>query len=122
VVDLGKAVVSFVGKQTKMEYNKKYSQQERSNHVEQWRKSGQTLIVYSEQSGIPLLILRYWANCLLKKARLGKKKTMSEFIPLHIAAPSLQPSSKDIIVEWPTGIRITLQGGASADYIRQLIS
>ena len=105
-----------------MEYNKSYSQQERTNHVEQWRKSGQTLVVYSEQSGIPFLILRYWVNSLLKKARLGKQKAGPSFIPLHITAPTPQPALGDIIVEWPTGIRITLQGGASADYIKSLIS
>jgi hypothetical protein len=105
-----------------MEYNKNYSQQERTNHVEQWRKSGQTLTVYSEQVGIPFLILRYWVNSLLKKARFGKKKAVSPFIPIHIAGPLAQAPAGDIIVEWPTGIRITLQGGTSADYLRSLIS
>jgi hypothetical protein len=104
-----------------MEEEKEYSLEERLNHVSVWRNSGLLLANYSRQTGIPLKTLRYWATLETKKARRLRNRMGAGFLPVAISADPAQPPCQ-IIIEFPKGIRITLDGSVRAEFIKELLS
>jgi hypothetical protein len=101
-----------------MEAYKQYSKEEREYHVEQWRSSGKSQKVYSTEAGISVVSLHYWVYGKKKKEK--ERAKVPAFVPIHIqeeTSPSLE-----ITLELPGGIRIILQGGVSAAYLKSLIS
>ena len=104
-----------------MEEAKEYSVEERLNHVSVWRNSGLLLANYSKQTGIPLKTLRYWATIETKNARRRRKKMNAGFLPVAISdEPAEAPCQ--IIIDLPKGIRITVSGSVSAEFIKELLS
>lgn len=104
-----------------MEEVKEYSLEERLNHVSVWRNSGLLLANYSKQTGIPIKTLRYWATLETKKARRQRKKMGAGFLPIALSSDPAEPVSQ-IIIEFPKGIRITLDGSVRAEFIKELLS
>jgi hypothetical protein len=104
-----------------MEEVKEYSLEERLNHVSVWRNSGLLLANYSKQTGIPIKALRYWATLETKKARRQRNKMGAVFLPVAMTDEPVDPPCQ-IIIEFPKGIRITLDGSVRAEFIKELLS
>jgi len=86
-----------------------------------WRTSGLLLANYSKRTGIPLKTLRYWATLESKKARRQRIKMGAGFLPVAITDEPVGPPCQ-IIIEYPKGIRITLDGSLRAEFIKELLS
>ena len=104
-----------------MEEVKEYSLEERLKHVSVWRNSGLLLANYSKQTGIPIKTLRYWATLETKKARRQRNKMGGGFLPVAMTDEPVDPPCQ-IIIEFPKGIRITLDGSVRAEFIKELLS
>ena len=98
-----------------------FSKEERAYHVNQWRKSGKSKIVYSEEAGISCNRLHYWIyGDPNSKSKPERKSALPTFVPLHLEEELSPPL--EITLELPGGIRIHLQGQISASYIKSLLS
>jgi len=104
-----------------MDEVKVYTTEEKLLHLSKWRNSGLLLSAYGMQVGIPLKTLRYWANMAGKAERRMQQRSLPAFLPLRFPAVADQAASH-IIIELPKGIRITLEGSVSPEYIKAIIS
>jgi len=97
----------------------KYSESARASYIEQWKASKLDLPSFSKHSGIPLTSLRYWVYGSYKKSKVKKVKPAA-FLPVQVTedyCPSLE-----IILDLPTGMRMTLRGAITPAYLKALIS
>jgi transposase-like protein len=102
-----------------MKERKHYSKSEREQHIQLWKESKLSIAAYSKQSGISLTCLRYWAYPGRKKEKVNQL-AQAPFLPIQITAES-EPSL-EIVLELPTGMRLTLRGAVDAGYLKALIA
>jgi len=96
-----------------------YTLSERASYIEQWKASKLALPSFSKQSGVPLTSLRYWVYGAYKKSKIKKIKPAA-FLPVQVTeeyCPSLE-----IILDLPKGMRMTLRGAITPEYLKALIS
>ena len=95
-----------------------YTLSERTYHLEQWKAGGLGLPAYSKQCGIALTSLRYWAYGSSKHVKSVKSKSAG-FLPIQLEEEYIVPEA---VLELPNGMRLTLRGSLSPEYLKALIS
>jgi hypothetical protein len=96
-----------------------YTPSERASYLQQWKASKLGLPAFSKQSGVPLTSLRYWAYGAYNKSKINQVKPAA-FLPVHVTedyCPGLE-----IILDLPKGMRMTLRGAITPEYLKALIS
>ncbi|MCX2473742.1 hypothetical protein OQZ33_05320 [Pedobacter sp. MC2016-05] len=100
-----------------MNQPKNYTLSERANFIDQWKASKLDLRSFSKQCGVPLTSLRYWVYG--KKPKVEKPK-LTGFLPVHVS--EAYNSELEVILDLPTGMRMTLRGALTPSYLKALIS
>lgn len=96
-----------------------YTPSERSSYLEQWKASKLGLPAFSKQSGVPLTSLRYWVYGAYKKSKINKVKPAA-FLPVQVTEDYCP--GMEIILDLPKGMRMTLRGAITPEYLKALIS
>jgi hypothetical protein len=100
---------------------KKYSTADiRSQHLSQWRKSGQRQRHYCQQEQIALPTFTNWLRQERKIVNNGGSK-VGNFIELH-SSPVEEVGCKGIEIHSPSGYRIQIPLGTSIEFIKALLS
>lgn len=88
--------------------------------VRQWLSSGESQQQFSQQVGLPVHVLQYWAS----KYRRGQPLLSSppptrDFVPLSIGVP---PAPTELILHYPNGVQLQLKGLFPSQYIGELLN
>ena len=88
--------------------------------VESWKKSGQSKTTFSQGQGIKLHTFVYWVNKYETDQTLKEvSKSEGTFIPLSIEQPLERGK---IEITYPNGVRLSLNGSVSSNYLMELIN
>jgi transposase-like protein len=87
---------------------------ERTKWVTAYQESGETIRTFCDRHGLIYGTFQNW----LRRSREEGAESSTGFVSLQIADA---PASTRIEIEYPTGVRVRLDGSVSAEFVSKLI-
>ena len=90
-------------------------------HVQRWRESGLTQAAYCQQHDLNRHTLTYWSWRLRREAETARDlpQATPALVPIRVAAPVA--TSLDLVLAWPSGLRLQLPIGTDAEWLAALL-
>lgn len=86
--------------------------------ISAWQKSGFSQRAYCEQHGVRYSLFHYWYKQYRQQQSPQAEQPL--FVPLHIQLAANKTASVELVLA--DGRRLVFHQGASADYLKTLIS
>jgi len=88
--------------------------------VRQWLSSGVSQQQFSQQVGLPVHVLQYWASKYRREQpSLSSAPRTGDFIPLSLSPP---PTVPELTLHYPNGVQLQLKGLFPIQYIGELLN
>jgi transposase-like protein len=87
--------------------------------VAQWRQSGESQAGFARRHGIPTWTVWYWSRKASAQAVVEAATAAPAFVPIR-ATPETEGGVVEVVV--PSGERVRVGAGASADLVRRVVA